>query len=354
MPPDTSAADAKPAVIADAKTEPQPNTETKAISNPFLTIAMLLESVANSLEGVKNTGQPPRWVRIVRVRQFSGDTIANGVSAAVGGLATAIAYIHRFTLQARDLLIQGDAAKALFEVSAKFLETATTDEFYNALQAGIGVTEPNSSNPLKAAGGAIDFVSKIVDKVPSAEDLDVIGKQLYRMLNIEQLPASETAVANLHVDIDKTGKLRLIQWGLAKEVATFLLLKSITEVNVTRLGTRRIPATGSAPGKSLAKWAPAPAPGETAKDTAEETVFEFDFSKNSDDFVDISKLLKGLNYLTDDVSSYTADLKTALETFQTTNGLSKTGLLDNSTINRMLNLDYESKNVKKALPAPAK
>lgn len=326
---------------------------TEPHSNPFLTIALLLESVANSLEGVKNTGQPPRWVRIVRVRQFSDDAIAKGVSGAIGGLATAIAYIHRFTLQARDLLVQTDSAKALVEVSTEFIKTVSTDDFYHALQAGIGIDE-KGSNPLKPVGDAMDFVNKIVDKVPGPEDLAVIGKQIYRILNIEQLPTTETTVPDLHIDLAKTGKLRLIEWGLAKQVSTFLLLKTTTEVNISRIGTRRIPQTGALPGKSVARWAPTPAPGETAKDSDKEVVFEFDFSKNSDDFVDLSKLLKGMNYLTEDVATNNDTLKTALETFQTTNGLTKTGVLDNSTVNRLLNLDYEGKNVKKALAAPAK
>ena len=42
--------------------------------NPFATVAQLLRSLRESLEGTKRPGQAPRWVRIARIRAYRSDT----------------------------------------------------------------------------------------------------------------------------------------------------------------------------------------------------------------------------------------------------------------------------------------
>ena len=61
---------------------PQP---AESHANPFKAIALLLQSVRQSLEGIKNTGQAPRWVRIARIRGYQGETdyISKAVIPAV-------------------------------------------------------------------------------------------------------------------------------------------------------------------------------------------------------------------------------------------------------------------------------
>lgn len=315
--------------------------------NPFQAVALLLASLANSLEGIKRPGQAPRWVRIVRVRQFSEtDPVAKGVIFATDKLAFAITYVHRFTLQARDLLIQGDAAKALVEISAEFIKTVAGKEFINALEIAVG-QEPSSSSPLAPVGAAMDTIVKIADKVPEPEDLDAIGKEIYRLLCIEQLALPlDAAAPALHVDIAKTGKIRLIQWGLKKPIATFILGSSTVSNDVLRLGSRRLPATGTLPSKSTGEW--------VALDSTKEKVFELDFNAaQGEDFSEVGALLKGLGYIAADAAipkALDADLAKELRQFQKVNVIPVTGTLDNATVNRLLNLDYDGKNIKKAKP----
>ena len=44
--------------------------------NPFRTVAILLDGVRVALENSKRQDQAPRWVRVVRVREFREDAIA--------------------------------------------------------------------------------------------------------------------------------------------------------------------------------------------------------------------------------------------------------------------------------------
>jgi hypothetical protein len=69
-----------PATVAGTELTPE-----QARANPFRAIALLLKSVRESLEGVKRTGQAPRWVRIARIRNFQGGTdyISKGVIPAI-------------------------------------------------------------------------------------------------------------------------------------------------------------------------------------------------------------------------------------------------------------------------------
>ena len=209
------------------------DTQTLATrsDNPFRAIAILIRSLRSSLEGSKTPEQAPRWVRIVRVREFQdpvtgeADMVAKGVIAAIGGFGQAIAYIQKFILVARDLLTQGDAAKALVEVSAEFLKTATSKEFVNSLEEAVG-QQPSDSSPLEFVGKGMDVVVKVADKVPSPEDLDVIGRELYLLQCVVQLEGGTVEPkTEVHVDIAKTGKLRLVQWGFAQKLPLFNLGK---------------------------------------------------------------------------------------------------------------------------------
>jgi len=167
-----------------------PATPDGRPDNPFRTVAILLDGVRVALENSKRQDQAPRWVRVVRVREFREDAIARGVMKAMDVLTLAVAYLQRFTLDAGDLLIQGDAAKALVEVSAEFVKTATSKEFINALEVAVG-QEPSPNSPIPDVANIMDKILQIADKVPEPDDLKTIGAALYKLLGIEQGPLDE-------------------------------------------------------------------------------------------------------------------------------------------------------------------
>ena len=222
-----------------------------AHANPFAAVGLLLSAVRSSMEGSKRPDQAPRWVRIDRVRQFvdpktgDADAIASGVMKAMGVVTLAIAYMQRFTLDATDLLVQGDAAKALVEVSADLVKQATSKEFINALEIAVG-QEPSAGSPISGVADIIDKIVDIADKVPEPDDLKVIGAQIYALLAIEQLTTGavdDTTAA--HVDISKTGKLRLLHWGFWQAFKLQNLGKGKSPVDVFTLGARRLPDVGA-------------------------------------------------------------------------------------------------------------
>ena len=53
-----------------------PATSDGRADNPFRAVAILLDGVRIGLESSKRQDQAPRWVRVVRVREFRDDAIA--------------------------------------------------------------------------------------------------------------------------------------------------------------------------------------------------------------------------------------------------------------------------------------
>lgn len=333
---------------APANTTPA-NTDGRE-DNPFRAVAILLDGARVALESKKRPEQAPRWIRVVRVREFSEDAIAKVVIQAMGGLVTAIAYLQRFTLDAKDLLIQGDAAKALVEVSAEFLRTATSKEFINSLELAVG--QPAGSSPISAdVSTVLDKILQVADKVPEPEDLVVVGAALYKLLSIELAPLGEASLnttTTAHVVAEHTGKLRLMQFAFDQtfKLQNFGKGASTSSVEVGRLGARRLWETPAAslPVKSVGKFGEAP---------NQETIWELDFSgdKLGVDVQDVSSILDALGYPTPANSSakeFNAALAARLRTFQQINELTVTGKLDNATLNRLMHLDYDAKNLKRA------
>lgn len=224
---------------------PSPTRAAEPQDNPFHTIAELLRSLRESLEGTKGTGQAPRWVRIARIRAFRGDTdfISKAVIPAVDkGLAFTVLYLAHLTLQARDLLHQADSAKALVETSATMLQVVTSEEFTQALAEA--VDQKGVVNPLREARSVIASVTTFADKVPDPADLEEISKQLYGLLCLEQLPLEESglgAKTETHLNLETTGKIRLLQLALDNPVRIRGLGASKQgEQELALLGARRI------------------------------------------------------------------------------------------------------------------
>jgi hypothetical protein len=314
-------------------------------ANPFAAVGLLLSAVRSSMEGSKRPDQAPRWVRIDRVRQFvdpttgDADAIASGVMKAMGVVTLGIAYMQRFTLDATDLLVQGDAAKALVEVSADLVKQVASKEFINALEVAVG-QEPSSGSPISGVADIIDKIVDIADKVPEPDDLKVIGAQLYALLAVEQLTAGAVDDTTLaHVDVSKTGKLRLLHWGFWQSFRLQNLGKGKGPVEVFTLGARRLPDVG-------APKAPLRARGTFGEGSGVETVYDLDFSG-------ANAILAALGYdkyPVADPKALAADFAVRLRAFQKINDISVTGKLDNPTLNRLLHLDYDAKNLKRARP----
>nr|WP_294518359.1 peptidoglycan-binding protein [uncultured Rhodopila sp.] len=347
------------------QTRAEPGTGTalvKAVppaANPFKSLAMLLQAITDSLEAAnpKHPGAARRWVRIVRIRDYmhgeSTPIIAKGVSTGVDAFVKGIAYVQQFTMVAYDLLRQGDAVKALFEVSVDFIDTVADPEFINSITAVVdGPQVSTDGNPLGVIKTVTDGVRKYVDKVPEPEDLDLIGNQLYRMLVVVQLPRGKDDTdeslqkSAAHIDLQLTGKLRLLVWGLGQSFN----VRGVggKDAQVTCLGGRRVWKTDTLdtlPKSSRGEWKDA-----DLKDSSE-TIFSFDFSTaGSTDLDEARDILTKLGYDPGtEGSAFDAKLATALRQFQLINALEPTSQLDNATINQLMHLKYDANPAKGTL-----
>ena len=310
-------------------------------ANPFAAVAMLLATLATSLETARPSGGARRWVRIVRVREYlqpdNSAFIAKGVSQAVGALIEGVSYMQRFCLLAYDLLRQGDAVKALFEASADFIDQTADPAFINAITAAVdGPSVPTGDNPLAVIKTVTGEARKYVDKVPEPEDLEAIGRQLFRLLVVVQ-EAPEAGAPGGQIDLQLTGKLRLLQWGLGKSW-TVRDVVSGKDCTLSRLGARRLaaPAKGTVlVALSRGEWSESPGPADVA--------FEFDFAANQyADLDEARDLLRTLGYSPGAAGAgFSADLVQAIEQFQVLNAIPQTGALDNVTLNRMMHLRFD-------------
>ena len=335
-------------------------TPEDARANPFKAIALLLKSVRESLEGVKRTGQPPRWVRIARIRGFQGSTdyISKGVIPALDkGFIFSITYLADLTLKAQDLLFQADSAKALIEVSGEMLKTVTRDDFAQSLAAVVG--QEGVTNPLGPAGGVIDTVLGFVDKIPEPQDLEAIGKELYGLLALEQLAlddATFTAASKTHLNIAASGKVRLLQMALtARTAADPALVKTITvrSLGKDKSGSQAIAWLGSR--RITDKVAPTQAVGTWGEGDEAEPVYEFSFDGDQagKDIEEANNLLEKLGYTTPavaDKKAFSAEFAKRLRRFQKINALPISGALDNHTLNRLWHLDFKDKTLTRAKP----
>lgn len=271
-------------------------------------------------------------------------------------------------LKLEELLVQTDAGKALLEVSIDLLRAATDDNFIAGVKNLVG--QDPSGNP---AGGVNDVLTQIKDKlkyIPEPEDVRRLGHELYRLLCLEQLrvpraggslDVDETKVptAGTYVDTARTGKLRLLQWGYDNTLKVYGLktkdATQTTDVPLGRLGARWLWAPtdpAKLPTKAFAKW---------SMDEKTYTLYEFVYGAavsapaSPSDLEEVHSLLEALGYTdltiaADDRKKFTAKLGSLLQKFQHINGLPKTGELDNGTLNRLLNLDFASKNLLRAIP----
>lgn len=332
-------------------------------ANAFNAIALMLKNMRRDLEGIHRTGQLPRWMRVARVREFNKEGAMNfittkGVVPISGVFISIIGIITELALKAQELLIQADGGKALLEVGVGMIKTAASDEFYHAITDTLEIDSPGP-NPLGAVNQVIDPAMALIDKIPDPQDVDVVAKELYLLLCIEQLALPLDAggkvnttellpTTTVHIK-DTTGKVRLLSWALGKPIP-FHALNPKDGVEVARLGSRRVwETTTGLPEKTSFMW---PYGDE------EMEVYDYDYlNENAGaDIQEANLLLEKLGYtepIVADKTVFDTEFARRLRRFQKINDLPVTGGLDNNTINQLMNLDYEKKILRRAKPYSA-
>ncbi|MFZ2725369.1 MAG: peptidoglycan-binding domain-containing protein [Methylococcaceae bacterium] len=331
--------------------------QTTAKANPFRAVAMILEGFRKSLEGTKANTSAPRWMRIARIREFQGDKdyISKGVTPAVKGLNTALWYLMGLTLDAKDYLIQADAGKALWEVGSEMLKVVTSDDFALAITQIYDAETQQANNPLKPVNAVIDVADKIISKIPDPQDLELIAQELFKLLSVK---LADNSAGELQLDLTETGKIRLIQFSLAQSIEFKSRTTPVKTVAVTYLGGRNVWKADAAalPKKARAEW-------DNKLENKKENIYEFNFNnglvtpaKTTDaakqnDIEEIYGLLDLLGYVSSsaDKTKFSDDLEKALKDFQQLNNLTVTGKVDNATLNRLTNFNFDKKTIERAL-----
>jgi IS5 family transposase len=190
-----------------------------------------------------------------------------------------------------------------------------------------------------------------VDKIPEPEDLELIGKELYGLLCVEQLPLDEAGLGKTtekHVNMTTSGKLRLLELALNKSIKIRGLGKDKSgELDIAYLGGRRV-------WEAAAKDLPAKAIGQWGEGKEIETIYELAYA--GEDIEEANNLLEKLGYAEPAVADkkvFGAELGRRLRRFQTLNELTITGKLDNPTLNRLMHLNFDTKSLERAKPFDA-
>ena len=330
--------------------------------NPFDLLAYLLYGVRRSLEDEEEPGRAPRWIRIVRGRELSmeeGNPIGPIIQGTVNGFIETISYLQEFVLDVRDILVGVDAFKSMVEVVGSLAKTLANPGFRQSL-AYVLHNPTDSSNPQPLdmkAGDILDVLEDVenwLNVIPRPDDIARLGHEIYRLLCITQhrypLDADrhdvDGALFNVsldeHVIIEKCGKLRLLAWAYDEKLTQRGLGPGEDkEVELERFGSRRLTSDVS----------PEVSHGFYTGSSIPEEVFNFDFTAEGKQTVDIEeawKILKELKYVDAEGAAIDDTFTDALHVFQAVNELPETRRLDNHAVNRMLNLDFATKNLKRA------
>lgn len=309
--------------------------------SPLRLLAQVLQRIRLQLEG----GMPPGWIAIAGGR-YAGGGNTEGVSKVIGSitefLLDCIAFGIRLHVLSWEWLTLGSAARALLRPAADMANFASSPAFLAALNilAGRNVGAPPALDMgwFTNAQGYLRFL-------PDEDDLTDLGHELYRLLCVEQTAPG----ADEEIDLLRTGCLRLLYWAYNKSYTVHELQNS--SVKCFTLGARRLPSNGNWPQNSTRRYMLS---GNTFE------IYNITLARgDARDLVELSQILiaggynKDLTFDADKViteTSISETLKTMLKRFQASNGLLLTGRLDNATLNRLFHLDYDTKNVTRALP----
>lgn len=366
-----------------------PDTEPNPGQGAFSWFAYILFHMRNSLEEIE-PGRLPRWVRIARGGEHAGEggDLANYIGQGVDAILEAFPVLLEVALDLEEILYQADAAAALGQSIFDALSAAFDARVRTAVQRVLPPSDATTTalNVMQGISNGFETASDVLDFVPSPEDVWIIGHQLYRMLCIVQRPFPreqngeiDTDAAALtgpeHIDLTRTGKIRLCTWSYRHS----MMIRDVAEgadpedsephVKNFSFGSRRLFEGTLATRASMVYTAP----------LDDVRLFDFNFgpaAPHADnpnnrpgadaedywttDIAELITLLQKRGYgtgegngvsLSPDLTGKTAlddDFERVLMQFQVINDLPITGEVDNSTINRLLNLDFERFNVRRA------
>ncbi len=339
--------------------------------NPFSLLAYVLFRVRHSLEDREEAERPPRWVRIARGAEFKEEALGSIVSGAVNGMGETLSYMVELTLDLEELLYQTDAAKAIAEVMLRLIQASTDENFQNGIETLVGADSlGNLGTVMDTINSASSQVEDYLDYIPDPEDVRGMGHELYRLLCIVQRdfprnPADNTIDASdvdlrgsEHLIQQDSGKVRLMAWAYEHGVTSHGLgPEEGNEKELFRFASRRLYQTaGNAdlPQITNMEW-------QGGDDTVD--IYEFNYDagdpdvEGNEDIVELVQLLKAHDYntpsMTEAETTLTGEIRANLMKFQAINELPITGEVDNDTINRLMNLDFARKNLRRAKPYDA-
>ena len=337
--------------IQTSTTGSGPLANTSPISgsgqNPFELVAYILFAVRHSLEDKEEADRARRWVRMSRIRHARDQGVSGALStvvkAGLEGFAEALMTMLQASLWLKEELVSVDAAKALLEATLDLVQAVSDENF----KTGI---ESITKKPVdwRAMGKINEFAQNAeqqMGSIPDPKDVEIIGRELYRLLCVVFAPGEamgKPPKGPQQVDLAKTGKIWLIHWAL----------NAFDDAGITNrplaANENEAPVLKWLGARSLGEATPAHLPGQTtgtwAEGGEEDVIFEKDLlGAQNPDIGELKAHLTLLGYVK-------GSLKANLEDFQVINELPKTGVLDTRTMNRLLSLDFDTKNIERPRP----
>lgn len=336
------------------QTQNQAPSRENLFSGPFDLIAYLLMQLRMKLEE-KDTFGNPTYIRILNINNEEQHLkpISDAVEKSVEYFSFFVSKLHHLTLQAQEILNQVDSFKSIYGVqirlTTEFLEyTDVISKFFKMIA---GKNDPGNEVGNFVSDAYIDGLKdmeEFLETIPSPEDLGRIGEEIYRLIAIVHKMQGEHRLP----DVNQTGKIRMVYWSFdwkEDNLCWPLEYPNDKSSKVVRFGKNSLLNAATRDGGTFNHYYEDPQFNKKVK------LYTFDKDTDKDqDLKEAVELLKALGYVAANTTvSKTfeveiAGLKKALMSFQYNNELPVTGLIDNDTMNRLLNLDFEGRNIKRA------
>lgn len=200
-------------------------------TNVFSSLASLVNELDTALDHTEDGKALCNWRRISHIRLYSkpqaDPAIVKGVKKGVViALVPAILGLVKLVIKAQEMLDQLDSAKALGEVSLDTLSYVASPSFFQPFEELFGLPNPISASTGGTVKSAVDTIKNYVNKIPSTEDLDSLGRSLAKLIVLRYKPDGS-------LDVENTGSLRLLWWALADQAEKLSTL--LTQGNDTSI-----------------------------------------------------------------------------------------------------------------------
>lgn len=304
----------------------------------------------------KDTFGNPTYIRILNINNEEQHLkpISDAVEKSVEYFSFFVSKLHHLTLQAQEVLNQVDSFKSIYGVqirlTTEFLEY--TDVIAKFFKMIAGQNDPGNEVGNFVSDEYIDRLrdmESFLETIPAPEDLGRIGEEIYRLIAIVHKVQGEYRLP----DVNQTGKVRMVYWSFdwkEDDLCWPLEYPNDKSSKIVRFGKNSLLSTATRNSDTFKHYYEDPQFNKKVR------LYTFDKDADKDqDLKEAVELLKALGYvpankvITEYFEGVDADgLKSAFMSFQYNNELPVTGLLDNDTMNRLLNLDFEGKNIKRA------